>query len=513
MVAARIFLAACVALVACSCSTPTRQFATAIARIRRADPASPAVLSARLTYVELLLNESSSPCAPRLERARAELRTVVASLEARALFRDGWARTADLEYRLHRARASCGPAAARQYELWAAVDAARSAVGRFRDAFDYRSMVILQFDVATALRQLGETAAAIAALRSAIDMDREYGFREDAEDDYRLLLTWRGEPLSPKRVAALMQDFPKRVATLRFGWHAADAAVAIQSRRVRLEDGALAESRASAQLEESVRADRGDWRVSTRVDPDSRYDPGVWPALQGSRLRDDTFPPALLVTPSYHVGGTGDFEGAINIAAFAARMTSDAARVIRAHVPHGRRARALLRGALETTSADFSPELLEAAAARNYSLETAMWTGAKLDQGVWYRISAPLALAGIPRVVMQQTIEFAFTRAVPCTARDAKPACVELVLHITPNDDTLAHWLAEMRADGSLLHYDGSVEIRIVTDPQTLLPYAREEREYWYASIGNGRNDQIIESEHTVESLRWLAPAPGSNRH
>jgi hypothetical protein len=82
-------------------------------------------------------------------------------------------------------------------------------------------------------------------------------------------------------------------------------------------------------------------------------------------------------------------------------------------------------------------------------------------------------------------------------------ACVEIVLHVTPDEDALGRWLDEMRAEQSLLYYDASLDIRIVTDPETLLSYAREERAYWYASVGNGQGNQLIESEHTTSSMGW----------
>ncbi|MGH8217334.1 MAG: hypothetical protein ACREUT_02005 [Steroidobacteraceae bacterium] len=522
MTPGRVLLAAAAALIACSCSTlpqeasglePTaRQFEAEIAHIERADPASPAVLSARLTYAEFLLNESTGPCAPRLARARAELRTAAESPKARAMFPDGWARTADLEYRLHLARATCGSASTHDFELWAAADSARRAVELYRDAFDYHSMVIMQFDAGIPLHRLGQKTAAIAALRAAIAMDREYGFLKDTEENYGLLLSWEGEPSSPERVAALMHDFPKRHVTLQFRWHAGDAAVAVGSRRARLEDGKLTQSRAAASLEERVRSDRDGWSVSYDVGRDSGYDAGVWPATQGTRTPEDIFPPALLASPSFRVSRTGEFQSVSHSDAFAQRIASDAARLIRAHAPAGRRARTLTREALETATAELSPELLEAAARRNYSLETAMWVGARLDQGVWYSLSAPLALPGIPRVVMQQSIEFAFTRTVPCTARSAERTCIEIVLHVTPQQDALARWLADMRADGSLLHYASSLDIRIVTDPRSLMPCAREERAYWYASVGNGRGDQLLESEHTTSSTDWLASRDEADR-
>src|SRR4029077_2892038 len=118
-------------------------------------------------------------CAQRLEQAQEQLGSVEANPKASVMFPDGWARAVDIEYRLHLARADCGSEADRENELGTAVAAARRAVELYRNMFDYRSMVIMQFDVGVVLRQLGDNAAALAALETALDMDREYGFQDD----------------------------------------------------------------------------------------------------------------------------------------------------------------------------------------------------------------------------------------------------------------------------------------------------------------------------------------------
>jgi len=43
--------------------------------------------------------------------------------------------------------------------------------------------------------------------------------------------------------------------------------------------------------------------------------------------------------------------------------------------------------------------------------------------------------------------------------------------------------------------------VRIVTDPATLLPYAREQRAYWYASLGGHRS--VLQSEHLVSHTSY----------
>ena len=66
-------------------------------------------------------------------------------------------------------------------------------------------------------------------LQTTLDMDREYGFADDAEDNYRLLLQWSNKPAGSEQIAALMKDFPERSVTLSFGWRESDASLTLQT--------------------------------------------------------------------------------------------------------------------------------------------------------------------------------------------------------------------------------------------------------------------------------------------
>jgi hypothetical protein len=225
--------------------------------------------------------------------------------------------------------------------------------------------------------------------------------------------------------------------------------------------------------------------------------------MQDSRTPQIVLPPAAPPAADFRVSATGEFEGVTDDTnAFAARLVARTEELVRAAAPSGERARVLLSAGLETTADNLSPGMLEAAAAENYQLETAMWVGATLEQGAWYEISAPLALRGlVPQAVVRHRIEFAFTHMVPCTPVAASKTCVELVIRATPDQDALDH----VMADAGLTAYSAFTEARIVTDPATLLPYAREERRYWYASSSNDRRDYVLQSEHLRSTTRYGA--------
>lgn len=510
-------LCAAASLLACSCATsPPRarsggiqasDFEATLAKIEQNDPSSPALLNARLAYGEYLLSAAPGPCAHRIVLAQEQLGSVAASPRTRAMFPDGWARAADLEYRLHLARAACDSKADRRDDFLAAIAAARRAVELYRNEFDYRSMVIMQFDVAVAMRQAGEKAAAMVALRAALGMDRQYGFRDDAEQNYRLLLSWQGEPAGAAQVAGLMAEFPKRQAILQFGWHATQARVTFDSRRVTLEDGQIVRGRGSAALERQIAPSHGGgWSISYthRL---NQYEPGVWPSEHGSQASKLTFPPAAFPAVAFKVSTKGEFESVTDSKTFAARLIAKADKQIKAGAPSGKDAASLTSDAVAAADFTLSPGLLEAGTAENYQLETAMWIGARLEQGVWYEMSAPLSLPGMPEFVVQQRIEFAFTQMVRCSANDNSHTCVELVIHATPDKDALQGVLADLAGteEDSYFHYDASTAARIVVDPATLLPYARDERIFWYASVGKVTGQSILSSEHRVSTTTYAA--------
>lgn len=507
-----LLFATAASLVLCSCAAPPRRvpvgaltasdFEATIAGIRQTDPTSPALLNARLAYGEFLLSRGPGPCAQRLVLAQEQLGAIAASPEARVMFPQGWARAADLEYRLHLVRAECGSAADRRDDLLAAIAAARRAVGLYRNAFDYRAMVVMQFDVAVTLHRVGDDAAALTALQGALDMDREYAFEDDARQNYELLLTWRGQPAGPAQVAALMQDFPKREATLHFAWHASDAQIAVEQHRTFLEDDRVLHSHAAAAFEQRIAAQPGGgWAVSYVHRPD-RYDPGVWPTDPGTQKHRWLLPPALLSAVDFKVSAKGELQGVTDAKALAARLTARVKKVVKAGAPSHHSSHEAEGETFD--NATVPPGLLEAGTAQDYQLGTAMWIGARLEQGVWYELSAPLALPGMPQFVVQQRVEFAFTRRVPCTTGLPTPTCVEIVLHATPDEKSLHDVLMDITdPNDRFVDYDASIDARIVVDPATLLPYAQEEQVFWFASLGNGKGDALLESDHLVATTKY----------
>ncbi|HEY0747357.1 MAG TPA: hypothetical protein VGD63_11705 [Steroidobacteraceae bacterium] len=219
------------------------------------EPQSPDALSARLDYADSLAKAEDGDCQSRLDNAQRQLEIVRSSPTVEVALPTGLARVASVEYQIHFARASCGGSGAsvRERELRAALEAARRAVDLYRDAFDAVSMATMQFNTGVVHFTLGDEPAAIAALQKTIEMDREYGFEDDASDNYQLLLQWRHEEAGPDQVDALMKDFPQRSTTLAFGWSSGEATASLESDYAQVAGGEVLRMRNTRTAQRQIR--------------------------------------------------------------------------------------------------------------------------------------------------------------------------------------------------------------------------------------------------------------------
>ena len=481
-------------------SAATEDFPATIAGLDKYEPNSPATLAARLDYAEFLLEDAEMPCRQRLDLAQAQVDTVTGNPVTEVVFPGGWGRPVDLQYRIQHARAACdGAAADRSHDLQAALEAAQRAVQLYRDGLDYRSMAVMQYNVALTYQALGDGAAALAALEGAIAMDREFGLRADAQDNYGLLLKWRKEPSGTEPVAQRMADFPHRSTTLKFAWTAGEATMALEISHASAIGGKVLHAKGSYAFERHIRAGNEGWVVSC-TPVGTQTDPGPWPQeTEGDEGPLGAFRPTLLQFPTMELSSSGDFKAADDLVAFAARVSHDAQAAIRARAPAGRRTQALMNLAAYGAQIEFAPAIIANAVSETYGLETAMWIGATLQQGVSYQLTAPLSLPGIAHVIVDHQLDFSFTRELPCTPGAAAHSCVELVVRATPLEQPLKEVLTGFQLpQGAALHYSSSISMRLIVDPQTLKPYLRDTHRYWYITVGKQvPNDVLMESDHS----------------
>jgi hypothetical protein len=482
-------------------------FENAIAALDKIDPNAPAALAARLEYADFLAGIAGVDCRQPLDKAQSILDGLDTNPAFVVALPGGRARQENTEYRIHSARASCGGNPAnRDSELRAALAAAQRAVEYYRDALDYRSAVISQSNAATTQHLLGDDGLSMASLEIALDMDREYGFRQDAEDNYQLLMRWKaGDGSAADSVADRMQDFPRRSVSLKFGWTPGDMETEIQLDFSRAAVDQVDHASGSASVKGHFRKHIRPWLES--------YEPVV--AADDAAVRPDgaadlsrlavLFTRALRQHPDIIVSHNGELLEIVDTHKTARQLASAARALMHDRAPPGEIAARPSKHSDREIDVAFAPDIIEAKAAEDYSLATGAWIGATLDQGVTYRMSAALIMPGIDNILLPNDLEFAYTRNVSCTAGAAVPSCVEIVLHATPQQEPLAAVLEQMTHDlhlprGRGVQYWSTSYLRIVTDPNTLMTYASDARRYWYVSAGSANPDRAVTASERIVS-------------
>jgi tetratricopeptide (TPR) repeat protein len=485
--------------------TGRQAFIAAIEALNAIDPQSPETLDARLQYADFLAKAESEDCRTRLDTAQSQLDLVRASPAVSLALPWGAARQADLEYQIHFARADCGSSAAvREWELRAALDSARRAVDLYRDALDAVSMATMQFNAGLAYRSLGDNDAAVAALQATLAMDREYGFVDDAEENYRLLLEWNGEAAGPDEVAARMQDFPDRSTTLRFGWFEGTADVALETDYSQMANGRILHLHSVRRAQRRVHKGLQSWVVSYQPG-ETHYDldtpPNEDPSTSGFA---NSLTRMLFQFHDFSVARNGDFYEDKGGFKFKTRLNADVKTLKRELASKSDRTKPLARSVDELVNATLPPGVLEYVVAEDYNLQVGTWIDATLEQGVWYDMAAPLSLPLAPNLFSAHKIQFAFTRFVPCTADTTELACAEIVLRATP-DPASTKAILEYAARKARLPRGQKPRLwsvtymRLVTDPVTLQPYTLDARRHSYWSLGaKDPNQSLTESERTV---------------
>jgi tetratricopeptide (TPR) repeat protein len=497
-------------------ASSAREIAAAIERFNASDPQSPDTLNARLAYAGFLARGEAGDCRTRLDSAQSQLDLVKANPALDAVLPAGLARAANVDYQIHAARAACGAGELRDAELRAALESAQRAVVLYRGAFDAVSMVTMQFNSSVAYHDLGDSAAAVSALQEAIAMDREYGYAEDAEDSYALLLQWKNEEVSPDQVAASMQDFPERSATLAFGWFPNVAEVNVESDYTQVADGEVLSVHSTRSAQRRVRKGLTSWSVSFQAAPahfDLANPPTKDSALQGLAT---SLAGMLLQFHDFELARNGDFDDSKGGFKFGSRVRAEVSELTSDLASRGTPTAQLMRSVAKTLSAQLSPAVIEDLVAEAYNFETGTWIGATLDQGVWYKMTASLSLPLEPQVFVWHDIEFAYTHPVPCLDDARETACIEIVLHAKPDPAILEEMLRILARSArlpraQLLQLQAITHMRLIVDPITLVAYRRDVRRYSYWSNGaTGPNHALTESEKISIVSSSLSHGDGS---
>ena len=475
--------------------------------VERDDPGSPLDLNAHLEFADQLLRTDDGDCEQRLSLAQSEIDLAAADASFSVVLPLGLAQLADLQYRIHVGRASCQAwAPQRTAELQQALASAQHSVDLYREVLDYQSMVVAQFNVAVTQRLLGNEGASLTALEAAIALDEEFGLRGDAADNTRLLAKWRGDPAGPGAAGASAEISPRTV-TLK-SWHPHDAQLNLQIDEACVIDGNTVRDHAERTFEQQVRRDLGSWAVSLAPGAIG-YGGARWPEEISNVLELATSFERGLGIPAIRVSLKGDFERVDEVNSFSKDQLVGAHALLHDHMGPAGDPSNLGQSERHTLSVAFLPATVQTVAAEDYNLQVGMWSGATLEQGVWYKLATPLTLPGARQLLVANDLEFAYTRDVPCAGAATPRGCVEIVVHASPQPEDVKELMDGLVPQAvtrlsSRLHYWSATYIRIVTDPETLNARVYDVRRYWHLSDSKAVQWRVQNrSEHIVTSFTY----------
>jgi hypothetical protein len=469
-------------------------------RVGRIDVKHPDYITAQLDYAQLLArNASGDDCAARLPAADAHFKIANDSVVTPLVLKAARGRVPVVGYYVEMARARCGADAQKAAALQAALRYARDGVAGYRAQFMYEPMTIMQFNVAQALHEAGDDAQAIKELEAALELDRAFGFKADAAENFRTLNEWQKKEVTDAEVEAFAAAFAPRSVTLKFGWAPARVAATATFDNAAFEGGAVRHTKFSLPMSGTIKAANDDLVYEVKMGE---------PKLDASALGSDVekklvglMARILGRVPTVVVSKTGEFKEVRDLDAFAQRMSAEIDAAVKDAVPENDPRYPAIKAATDQELKTFATaDNLLAKMQQDYSLETGIWSGATLEQGAWVALPLTLSMNGTPQGFIEHTVEASFARRVPCAAGLAPRGCVELVLEAVPTDEAVADVAQKLQeSNKGKLDYAAATRLRLVVDPDTLVPYEHETLRYTYLALANkGQRVLKIATEQAV---------------
>jgi hypothetical protein len=477
-----------------------------IARTGKIDVKLGSHLAARLDLAQLLAdNTRDDTCATRLAAAESHYEFARDSVVAPLVLTAARGRLPMVGYHVEAARARCTAAAApKKAALESALALARESVAGYRALFMYEPMTIMQFNVAQAAFDLGDRTLAIKELQAAIELDRAFGFKADAEDNFRTLSRWQGKTPSDAEVAAFSTPFAPRSVTLKFGWKPARVESSATFDSATYEGASVKHTKFSLPITGTITADKDVLLYETKVG-----EPKLDTASMGTEVEKKLvalMARVLAKVPAAEISTTGVFQAARDVDAFAQRLNAEIDSATAALVPADDPRFPAIKAAMDQ-------ELKPSATAENlfgkiqegYSLETGIWTDATLEQNRWVSLPLTLAMNGTPQGFIEHTVKAAFARRLPCAAGQPADGCVELLIEAVPTPQAILDAATKLRDTGQgRLDYVAATRLRLVVDPATLVPYENETLRYAYIALANkGQRVLKISSEQSTVTYRY----------
>jgi hypothetical protein len=443
-----------------------------LSEMARVDQKHPDFLHASLDYAQLLARSSDENCLERLPKAESLLGTVRNSRVAGLVLGTSAARVPFTSYLVEMARFRCEvDPARREASLLEAQKQARAAVDGYRAGFHYDAMAVMQFNAAQASRELGDERQAILELETALEMDRTFGLRDDATDNFKILREWRGQTTSDAQIEEFRAGLAAKEATLTFGWKPFAATAHTIFDLGGFEDGHSKHTILELPVALTLRTDGDGFLLESS--PGKPVVPVEPPRSIEGKVEQSMLTMLARILGSQAPAKLDKAGGFLGVG-----ETDLVAKALERGIGSS------LAGALPTTDGRFADmkasieavlqpiatvDTLNARARESHILDTGIWVGAKLEHGTWMEAKHVLSMNGTPNGVVEQRVRVVLSRWLPCEKGRPPASCVELVFDARPLPEAIDAIAKRMSDEGQgRLDYAGETRRRLVVDPATL---------------------------------------------
>jgi hypothetical protein len=461
----------------------------------RVDQKHPDFLHVNLDYAQLLARAADENCLERLPKAEALLETVSNSQVAELVLGTSAARIPFTGYLIEMARFRCEvDPARRKTALLAAQKLARAAVDGYRAGFHHDAMAVMQYNVAQATRELGDEALAIRELETALELDRTFGLRDDAVDNFKILREWRGQTTSDAELAEFQKSLVPASATLAFAWKPFTRTANTTFDIGGFEGGLARHTILKLPVTETLRVDGEGFRLDAQpgkpvvqveaVDTvDGKVEQSMLTML--ARILGSQAPAQL--DKAGNLKGAGDAGSVAK--ALERAIDSSVVGVLPATDDRMADVKASVDAVLKPMA---TVEVLNARTRENHILDTGIWIGAKLEHGAWMEMKQVLSMNGTPNGFVEQRVRVVLSRWLPCAKGRPPRSCVELVFDARPLPEAIEAIAKKMGDEGQgRLDYAGETRRRLILDPVTLMVYETQTLRMGYVALTKNKQRAV----------------------
>jgi hypothetical protein len=147
---------------------------------------------------------------------------------------------------------------------------------------------------------------------------------------------------------------------------------------------------------------------------------------------------------------------------------------------------------------------LAADAREQWSYQVEAWLGRSIEMGQTVETTGRLPIAGVPGLEVEQRISLSARRWTSCAPGGIDRKCVELTLKADAGPEAFRKGLAAAGGKAARGFEDGSlaVEVVLVTDPETLLPW-RYSLTKKLRLVFSGRGLSVDQVERRERDYQW----------